>query len=194
MIFKILLSRSVQTSCPLQTFVCNISRHLEFRVTGSTGSTGSLDSRVTGSLRHTMWPSSMSGVSMLEAWGGVMMHAVCWRCVCTAYRRSRRVLVLMLTAAAASTALHSDSAPTCRRRDAVTRSVLQPAHVWLMTIAYTYWPQPYGQVSRTLRGIYARCCSSPFFRPWARMWTNHWHGHCDARPTLIFPAAGYHRP
>jgi len=39
MIFKILLSRSVQTpnsdqnwqtSCPLQTFVCNISRHLEF--------------------------------------------------------------------------------------------------------------------------------------------------------------------
>ena len=48
--FKILLSRSVQTpnsdknwqtSCPLQTFVCNISRHLEFiieqghRVAGS---------------------------------------------------------------------------------------------------------------------------------------------------------------
>ena len=39
MTFKILLSRSVQTpnsdknwqtSCPLQTFVCNISRHLEF--------------------------------------------------------------------------------------------------------------------------------------------------------------------
>jgi len=39
MIFKILLYRSVQTpnsdknwqtSCPLQTFVCNISRHLEF--------------------------------------------------------------------------------------------------------------------------------------------------------------------
>ena len=39
MIFKILLSRSVQTpnsdknwqtSCPLQTFVCNTSRHLEF--------------------------------------------------------------------------------------------------------------------------------------------------------------------
>jgi len=41
MIFKVLLSRSVQTqnsdknwqtSCPLQTFVCNISRHLEFIV------------------------------------------------------------------------------------------------------------------------------------------------------------------
>ena len=39
MIFKILLSRSLQTlnsdknwqtCCPLQTFVCNISRHLEF--------------------------------------------------------------------------------------------------------------------------------------------------------------------
>ena len=73
MIFKILLSTSTQTpnsdkngqtSCPLQTFVCNISRHLEFiteqghRVNWVSGS---LDSRVTGSLGHKMRPSSMSG-------------------------------------------------------------------------------------------------------------------------------------
>jgi len=61
MIFKILLSRSVQTpngdkkwqtSCPLQTFVCNISRHLEFIIEQGhriNWVSGSLDSRVTGS-------------------------------------------------------------------------------------------------------------------------------------------------
>ena len=42
--------------------------------------------------------------------------------------------------------------------------------------------------------------SSPFLRPWARRWINHWslwpvtHGQCDARPTVTFPAAGHHRP
>ena len=57
-----LLSRSVQTpnsnknwqtSCPLQTFVCNISRHLEFIIEQGhrvNWVSGSLDSRVTGSL------------------------------------------------------------------------------------------------------------------------------------------------
>ena len=72
MIFEILLPRSVQTpnsdknwqtSCPLQTFVCNISRHLEFIVEHGhrvNWVSGSLDSRVTGSLGHKMWPSSMS--------------------------------------------------------------------------------------------------------------------------------------
>ena len=72
MFFKILLSRSVQTpnsdknwqtSCPLQTFVCNISRHLEFITEQGhrlNWVSGSLDSRVTGSLGHKMWPSSMS--------------------------------------------------------------------------------------------------------------------------------------
>ena len=72
MIFKILLSRSVQTpnsdknwqaSCPLQTFVCNISRHLEFIIEQGHWVSGSLDSRVTGSLGHKMWPSSMSDTS-----------------------------------------------------------------------------------------------------------------------------------
>jgi len=52
MIFKILLCRSVQTpnsdknwqtSCPLQTFVCNISWHLELK-----GSPGQLGLRVAG--------------------------------------------------------------------------------------------------------------------------------------------------
>ena len=74
MIFKILLSRSVQTpnsdknrqtSCPLQTFVCNRSRHLEFIIEHGhrvNWVSGSLDSRVTGSLGHKMWPSSMSVV------------------------------------------------------------------------------------------------------------------------------------
>ena len=75
MIFKILLSRSAQTpnsdknwktSCPLQTFVCIISRHLEFIIDRWSGSPGQLGLRVagfpvTGSLGHQMWPSSMSG-------------------------------------------------------------------------------------------------------------------------------------
>jgi len=76
MIFKILLSRSVQTqnsdknwqsSCTLQTFVCNISRHLEFIMEHGHRVNwvyGSLDSRVTGSLGHKMWPSSMSGADL----------------------------------------------------------------------------------------------------------------------------------
>ena len=75
MIFKILLSRSVQTpnndknwqtSCPLQTFVCNVSWHWEFIIEQGhrvNWISGSLDSRVTGSLGHKMWPSSMSGAS-----------------------------------------------------------------------------------------------------------------------------------
>ena len=59
MIFKILLSRSVQTpnsdknwqtSCPLQTFVCNISRHLEFIIEWVTGSTVSPGRCIPGSL------------------------------------------------------------------------------------------------------------------------------------------------
>jgi len=79
MIFRILLSRSVQTpnsdknwqtSCPLQTFVCNISRHLEFIIKQDhrvSWVSGSLDSRVTGSLGHKMWPSSISGAYVMLA-------------------------------------------------------------------------------------------------------------------------------
>jgi len=78
MIFKILLSRSVQTpnsdknwqtSCPLQTFVCNISWHLEFiteqghRVNWVSGS---LDSRVTGSLGHRLIKSGISHAGSLS--------------------------------------------------------------------------------------------------------------------------------
>jgi len=51
------------TSCPLQTFVCNISRHLEFIIEQGNRVnrvSGSLDSRVTVSLGHKMLPSSMS--------------------------------------------------------------------------------------------------------------------------------------
>jgi len=64
MIFKILLSRSVQTpnsdknwqtSCPLQTFVCNISRHLEFHY--RTRSPGQLCLRVAGFPGH--WVDSL---------------------------------------------------------------------------------------------------------------------------------------
>ena len=67
MIFKILLSRSVQTpnsdknwqiSCPLQTLVCNISRHLEFIIEQGhrvSWVSGSLDSRVTGSKNVTQF-------------------------------------------------------------------------------------------------------------------------------------------
>ena len=56
MIFKIFLSRSVQTpnsdknwqtSCPLQTFVCSISRHLEFVI-----EPGQLGLRVAGLPGH----------------------------------------------------------------------------------------------------------------------------------------------
>jgi len=59
MIFKILLSRSVQTpnsdkswqtSCPLQTFVCNISRYLEFII-----EQGQLGLRVAGSQNVTQF-------------------------------------------------------------------------------------------------------------------------------------------
>jgi len=43
-----------------------------------------------------------------------------------------------------------------------------------------------------------RGCSSPFLRPWACRWISHWSLwrtalHCDARPTVTFPAAGHHR-
>ena len=66
MVFKILLSRSVQTpnsdknwqtSSLLQTFVCNVSRHFEFVIERGhrvNWFSGSLDSRVTGSLGHKM--------------------------------------------------------------------------------------------------------------------------------------------
>jgi len=46
-----------QTSCPLQTFVCNLSRQLEFIIKQGdrvNWVSGSLDSRVTGSLGHKM--------------------------------------------------------------------------------------------------------------------------------------------
>jgi len=67
MIFKILLSGSMQTpnsdknwqtACPLQTFVFNISRHLEFIIEQGhrvNWVSGSLDSRVSGSLDHKVW-------------------------------------------------------------------------------------------------------------------------------------------
>ena len=76
---KFLLSRSVQTpnsdknwqtSCPLQTFVCSISGHLEFIIEQGhrvNWVSGSLDSRVTGSLGHKMWPSSTSGAYHMRA-------------------------------------------------------------------------------------------------------------------------------
>jgi len=65
MIFKILLSRSVQTlnsdknwqsSCPLQTFVCNIRVGVMEH--------GHRVNWVYGSLGHKMWPSSMSGADL----------------------------------------------------------------------------------------------------------------------------------
>ena len=86
MIFKILLFRSVhtpnsdkncQTSCPLQTFVCNISRHLEFIIEQGhrvNWVSRSLDSRVTGSLGHKMWPSSISGVWLMAKRIHVLNH------------------------------------------------------------------------------------------------------------------------
>ena len=92
MIFKILapplLPRSVQTpnsdknwqtSCPLQTSVCNISRHLEFIIVQDhqvNWVSGSLDSRVTGSLGHKMWPSSMSGVRYITT---SKHHSFAWQ-------------------------------------------------------------------------------------------------------------------
>jgi len=57
---------AIKTSGPLlwlQTFVCNISPHLEFIIEQGhrvNWVSESLDSRVTGSLGHKMWPSSMS--------------------------------------------------------------------------------------------------------------------------------------
>jgi len=47
-----------QTSCPLQTFVCNISRQLEFIIKQGdrvNWVSGSLDSRVTGSQNVTQF-------------------------------------------------------------------------------------------------------------------------------------------
>ena len=60
-----------QTSCPLQTFVCNISRRLQFIIgEGHRVSwvSRSLDSRVTGSLGHKMWPSSMPSILLRCKW------------------------------------------------------------------------------------------------------------------------------
>ena len=51
-----------QTSCPLQSFVCNICRRLEFIIEQGhrvNWISWSLDTRITGS-GHKMWPSSMS--------------------------------------------------------------------------------------------------------------------------------------
>ena len=88
MIFKILLSRSVQTpnsdknwqtSCPLQTFVCNISRHLEFIIEQGhrvNWVSGSLDSRITASLGHKMWPSSMSDMHSKKCAASVCRRTV----------------------------------------------------------------------------------------------------------------------
>jgi len=78
MIFKIILPRSVQTpnsdknwqtSCPLQTFVCNISRHLEFVIEQGhrvNWVSGSLDSRVTGSQHVTQFHVCHGPQSSLE--------------------------------------------------------------------------------------------------------------------------------
>ena len=73
MIFKILLSRSVQTpnsdknwqtSCPMQTFVCNMSRHLEFIIEQDRRVNWVSAGRwIPGSLGHTMWPSSISAAA-----------------------------------------------------------------------------------------------------------------------------------
>ena len=62
-LYCIVLYKNRQTSCPLQTFVCNISRHLEFIIGQGhrvNWVSGSLDSWVTGSLGHKMRPSSKS--------------------------------------------------------------------------------------------------------------------------------------
>ena len=79
MIFKILLSRSVQTpnsdnnwqtSCPLQTFVCNISRHLEFIIEQGhrvNWVSESLDSQVTGS--HNVTQFHVCVVPRLNTYG-----------------------------------------------------------------------------------------------------------------------------
>jgi len=73
MIIKILLSSSVQTpnsdknwqtSCPLQTFVCNISRHLEFIIDGVAGSTGSPGRWIPGSLGR--WATKCDPVPCLQ--------------------------------------------------------------------------------------------------------------------------------
>jgi len=74
MIFKILLSRSVQTpnsdknwqtSCPLQTFVCNISRHLDF-IIEQTESPGQLGLRVAGFPGH--WVAGSQNMTQFHVW------------------------------------------------------------------------------------------------------------------------------
>ena len=124
MIYKILISRSLQTpnsyknwqtSCPLQTSVCNISRHLEFIIDQGhrvNWVSGSLDSRVTGSLGHKMWPSSMSG-----------LNAVCVRCMSDVARvlRDRR----RLQASARRQRQHTDQATQLRRP---VPALLAPRH------------------------------------------------------------------
>jgi len=73
MIFKILLFRSVQapnidknwqTSCPLQTFVCNISRHLEFIRANRTGSPGQMGLQVAGFSGH--WVAGSQNVTQFH--------------------------------------------------------------------------------------------------------------------------------
>ena len=91
LIFKILLSRSVQTpnsdknwqtSCPLQVFVCNISRHLEFMIEQGhrvNGVSGSLDSRVTGSQNVTQFHVwyRRAGTNLLNSVLGLVRQQSC---------------------------------------------------------------------------------------------------------------------
>ena len=92
MVFKILLPRSVQTpnsdknwqtSCPLQTFVSNISRHFGFHY--RTGPPGQLGLRVAGFPGH--WVAGSQNVTQfhvcrgLESRGGSLcVRAVSWWC------------------------------------------------------------------------------------------------------------------
>jgi len=86
-IFKIFLSRSVQTpnsdknwqtSCPMQTFVCNMSRHLEFIIEQGrrvNWVSGLLDSRVTGSHNVTqfrVWLTVMFSWASFASWSLVV--------------------------------------------------------------------------------------------------------------------------
>ena len=102
MIFKILLSRSVQTpnsdnnwqtSCPLQTFVCNISRHSEFIIEQGHRSTGSPGRWIPGSLGR--WVTKCDAVPCLVAGARCVAPPVEWRwSVAPARCRQSRVVAL----------------------------------------------------------------------------------------------------
>ena len=81
MIFKILLTRNVQMPnsdktgnlLPLQTFVCNISRHLEFIIHCRTGSPGQLGLRVAGFPDH--WVAGSQNLTQFHpcfVWGSAV--------------------------------------------------------------------------------------------------------------------------